>query len=186
MRAPRNEATGTSGESEVKAEFERLGWGVMLGAEHDLGTDLLLLPRDERRFDLGTALGAQVKTGPSQFSNEYKVDGQIDGWWFSTDLMHFEYWSNHAIPHIIILRDQHTNTSYWQLVTPDNIRRTSKTAKILIPLDQTIDELHNRDLQNAALSMLPSPVWEGSAWRGSSTIDHQGVGKVGLGGVLGE
>lgn len=172
MRAPRNEATGTSGESEVKAEFERLGWGVMLGAEHDLGTDLLLLPRDERRFDLGTALGAQVKTGPSQFRNKC-IDGQVAGWWFSTDLMHFEYWSNHAIPHIIILRDQHTNTSYWQLVTPDNIRRTSKTAKILIPLDQTIDELHNRDLQNAALSMLPSPVWEGSAWRGSSTINHE-------------
>ena len=79
MRAPKNEATGTSGESEVKAEFERLGWGVMSGSEHDLGTDLLLLPRDERRFDLGTALGAQVKTGPSQFSNEYKVDGKIAG-----------------------------------------------------------------------------------------------------------
>ena len=173
MRAPKNEATGTSGESEVKAEFERLGWGVMSGAGHDLGTDLLLSPRDERRFDLGTALGAQVKTGRSQFGNEYKVDGQIVGWWFSTDLMHFEYWSNHAIPHIIILRDQDTNTSYWQLVTRDNIRHTGKTAKILIPQDQTIDESHNRDLQNAALSMLPSPVWEGSAWRGSSTIDHE-------------
>ena len=172
MRAPRNEATGTSGESEVKAEFERLGWGVMVGAEHDLGTDLLLLPRDERRFDLGTALGAQVKTGPSQFRN-ICIDGQVAGWWFSTDLMHFEYWSNHAIPHIIILRDQHTNTSYWQLVTPDNIRRTGKTAKILIPRDQTIDELHNRDLQNAALSALPAPAWEGSAWRGSSTIDPE-------------
>lgn len=173
MRAPKNEATGTSGESEVKAEFERLGWGVMSAPEHDLGTDLFLSPRDERRFDLGTALGAQVKTGPSQFGNEYKVDGQIAGWWFSTDLMHFEYWSNHAIPHIIILRDQGTNTSYWQLVTRDNIRRTGKTAKILIPRDQIIDELHNHDLQNAALSMLPSPVWEGSAWRGSSTIDHE-------------
>lgn len=173
MRAPKNEATGTSGESEVKAEFERLGWGVMLGAGHDLGTDLLLLPRDERRFDLGTALGAQVKTGPSQFRNECIVDGQIAGWWFSTDLMHFEYWSNHAIPHIIILRNQNTDKSYWQLVTRDNIRHTGKTAKILIPRDQTIDKSHNRDLQNAALSRLPSPVWEGSAWRGSSTIDHE-------------
>lgn len=173
MRAPKNEATGTSGESEVKAEFERLGWGVMSAPEHDLGTDLFLSPRDDRRFDLRTMLGAQVKTGLSQFRNEYKVDDQIAGWWFSTDLTHFEYWSNHAIPHIIILRDQHTNTSYWQLVTPDNIRRTGKTAKILIPRDQTIDKLHNRDLQNAALSMLPNPVWEGSAWRGSSTINHE-------------
>ena len=173
MRAPKNEATGTSGESEVKAEFERLGWGVMSGSEHDLGTDLLLLPRDERRFDLGTALGAQVKTGPSQFSNEYKVDGKIAGWWFSTDLIHFEYWSDHVIPHIIILRDQDTNTSYWQLVTRDNIRHTGKTAKILIPRDHTIDKSHNRDLQNAALSMLPRPVWEGSAWQGSSTIDRE-------------
>jgi len=173
MRAPRNEATGTSGESEVKAEFERLGWGAMSAPEHDIGTDLFLSPRDDRRFDLRTMLGAQVKTGPSQFRNECIVDDQIAGWWFSTDLTHFEYWSNHAIPHIIILRDQNTNKSYWQLVTPDNIRRTGKTAKILIPRDQTIDKSHNRDLQNAALSMLPSPVWEGSAWRGSSTINRE-------------
>ena len=32
MRAPKNEATGTSGESEVKAEFEQLGWEVMSGS----------------------------------------------------------------------------------------------------------------------------------------------------------
>jgi len=172
MRAPRNEATGTSGESEVKAEFERLGWGVMSAPEHDLGTDLFLSPRDDRRFDLRTMLGAQVKTGPSQFDKACKVDGQLIGWWFSTDIEHFEHWSNHAIPHIIILRNQNTNKSYWQLVTRDNVRHTGKTAKILIPRDQTIDKSHNRDLQNAALSTLPSPVWEGSAWRGSSTIDH--------------
>ena len=175
MRAPKNEATGTSGESEVKAEFERLGWGVMSGPEHDLGTDLLLSPRDDRRFDLRTIMGAQVKTGPSLFSKTYKEDEKIVGWWFSTDLDHFEYWSNHAIPHIIILRNQDTNTSYWQLVTRDNIRYTGKTAKILIPRNQTIDKSHNRDLQNAALSMLPSPVWEGSAWRGSSTIDRESL-----------
>lgn len=173
MRAPKNEATGTSGESEVKAEFERLGWGVMSAPEHDLGTDLFLSPRDDRRFDLRTMLGAQVKTGPSQFSNEYKVDGKIAGWWFSTDIEHFEHWSNHAIPHIIVLRDQDTNTSYWQRITRDNIQRAGKTAKILIPRDQTIDNSHNHDLQNAALSVLPAPVWEGSAWRGSSTIDHE-------------
>lgn len=30
MRAPKNEATGTSGESEVLAQFERLGWGGVI------------------------------------------------------------------------------------------------------------------------------------------------------------
>lgn len=64
MRAPKNEATGTSGESEVLAQFERLGWGGVIDSRHDTGTDLYLRPRDARRYELGAVMGAQVKTGP--------------------------------------------------------------------------------------------------------------------------
>ena len=67
MRAPKNEATGTSGESEVLAQFERLGWGGVIDSRHDTGTDLYLRPRDARRYELGAVMGVQVKTGSSYF-----------------------------------------------------------------------------------------------------------------------
>jgi hypothetical protein len=59
MRAGQNEATGSSGESEVLAEFERLGWAGVIDSRHDVGTDLYLRPRDNRRFELGAVMGAQ-------------------------------------------------------------------------------------------------------------------------------
>lgn len=72
MRAPKNEATGTSGESEVLAQFERLGWGGVIDSRHDTGTDLYLRPRDARRYELGAVMGAQVKTGSSYFKSPQK------------------------------------------------------------------------------------------------------------------
>lgn len=66
MRAPETEATGTAGASEVAAEFQRLGWGATENARHDLGTDLFLEVRDERRFDLGLiggGSGAEIPMG---------------------------------------------------------------------------------------------------------------------------
>jgi hypothetical protein len=67
MRAARSEQTGGAGTNEVSANFEKLGWGVARNPDHDLGTDLWLAARDERLFDLGLILGAQVKAGPSRF-----------------------------------------------------------------------------------------------------------------------
>lgn len=43
MRAPKNSPKGSSGQSFVKGEFESIGWGAVLNAEHDLGTDLIRL-----------------------------------------------------------------------------------------------------------------------------------------------
>ncbi len=84
MRAANNEATGTSGESEVLAQFERLGWAGLIDGRHDTGTDLYLRPRDARRFELGVLMGAQVKTGASYFgSPQTDGDGRTSGWWFT-------------------------------------------------------------------------------------------------------
>ena len=63
VRAPAEEQVGSTGATLVKAAFERLGWGVAVNPEHDLGTDLFVMARDERRFDLGQVVGVQVKAG---------------------------------------------------------------------------------------------------------------------------
>ena len=63
MRASRSEPTGSSSVHYVVSVFERLGWGPLENSSHDLGTDLFLQARDERRFDRGLFVGAQAKGG---------------------------------------------------------------------------------------------------------------------------
>lgn len=169
MRAPTNEATGTSGESEVLAQFERLGWGGVIDSRHDTGTDLYLRPRDARRYELGAVMGAQVKTGPSYFKSPQKdADGTITGWWFAEDdREHFDHWLRHALPHVVILRDQDRNLSFWVHVTAQRVVSTGKGAKILVPASQTVDESHNELLSDVALTQLPTPTWDGTAWTGA-------------------
>ncbi|MET4901581.1 MULTISPECIES: DUF4365 domain-containing protein [Paenarthrobacter] len=169
MRAPKNEATGTSGESEVLAQFERLGWGGVVDSRHDTGTDLYLRPRDARRYELGAVMGAQVKTGPSYFTSPQKdTDGTITGWWFTeADREHFDYWLRHALPHVVVLRDQEKNLSYWVHVTPERVVSTGKGAKILLPTSQTVDSDNNQALSDVALTQLATPTWDGTAWTGA-------------------
>lgn len=169
MRAPKNEATGTSGESEVLAQFERLGWGGVIDSRHDTGTDLYLRPRDTRRFELGAVMGAQVKTGPSYFTSPQRdTDGTVTGWWFTEgDREHFDYWLRHALPHVVILRDQEKNLSYWVHVTPERVVSTGKGAKILLSASQTVDSDHNEALSDVALTQLAAPNWDGTAWTGA-------------------
>ncbi|ACS29615.1 Uncharacterised protein [Micrococcus luteus NCTC 2665] len=169
MRAPKNEATGTSGESEVLAQFERLGWGGVIDSRHDTGTDLYLRPRDARRYELGAVMGAQVKTGSSYFKTPQKdAEGTITGWWFAEDdREHFDYWLRHALPHVVILRDQDRNLSFWVHVTPARVVSTGKGAKILVPASQTVDADHNEALSDVALTQLPTPTWDGTAWTGA-------------------
>lgn len=169
MRAPKNEAKGSSGESEVLAQFESLGWAGMIDSRHDTGTDLYLRPRDARRYELGAVMGAQVKTGASYFNSPKKdADGTITGWWFpEDDREHFDYWLRHALPHMVILRDQDRKLSFWVHITPERVVSTGTGAKILVPASQTVDAGHNEALSDVALTQLPTPTWDGTAWTGA-------------------
>jgi hypothetical protein len=76
------ETFGTTGQSRVTAQFERMNWGVAPNPYHDLGTDLWLMARDDRRFDLGLLVGVQVKTSESKsekskYFKEPKSEGGI-------------------------------------------------------------------------------------------------------------
>lgn len=167
MQAPRTEATGTSGQSFVKAEFEEFGWGALPNAEHDLGTDLFLMARDAKRFDLGLLIGAQVKNGSSYFTSTQLDEGteEVTGWWYAeSDNRHFDYWANHSIPHLLILRDPQSKVSYWVHVTSDAVESTGKGSKILVPAHQTVSEDMRDALTAVATSPAKSTSLDGSAW----------------------
>jgi hypothetical protein len=172
MRASHQEQTGGAGISEVSAAFERIGWGTVENSRHDLGTDLFMLARDERGFELGLLVGAQVKAGDSYFREPVNTkDGDSAGWWFrDRDRSHVDGWAEHGVPHLIVLHDLNTRTSYWAHVTKDAIVSTGKGAKILVPKENTVDAEHREELLAVAATLRAGAGWQGSVWNGSASI----------------
>ncbi|MGW5099418.1 DUF4365 domain-containing protein [Streptomyces sp. NPDC004100] len=176
MRAHRTGAVGSAGNTEVRAEFERLGQGpIEVPQEHDLGLDLIVQVRDERGFDAGLLFGVQVKSGSASDNTAYfavpKRDsgGGTSGWWYrAEDSRHFDIWIRHSIPVILVLRDLDSRTSYWVEIDPASVRSTGKGHKIFVPADQTISQSALPRLFEVAASKRGPQSWEGSAWSRTS------------------
>src|SRR4051794_23001702 len=123
MRAHPTEQTDSASVSMVQVQFADIGWGPVENKSHDLGTDLLVQARDDRRFERGLVVGAQVKGGPSYFTSEKRAkDGALQGWWYAeSDVEHFDDWVQHGLPHLLILHNKGTKVSYWVHVTAEAI-----------------------------------------------------------------
>ncbi len=168
MRAPSTEPVSESAVHRVMAQFNDLGWAPTENKSHDLGTDIFLQVRD-RRFDLGTMVGAQVKSGPSYFSRPKGDRSAPNGWWYrENNKDHFDYWTGHALPHLLVLHDEATGASYWVHVTADAVVDTGKGAKVLVPAANTLDATHRKRLMAVAATGRPDVPLEGTAWRGGA------------------
>jgi hypothetical protein len=172
MRASHEDRTGTAGHSEVTANFERLGWGPVPNPYHDLGTDLFIQVRDERGFDLGLLVGAQVKSGPSAFDRpKNDAHGELEGWWFrDTDRRHVNAWLRHSVPHLIVLHDLDKRVSYWQHITEETVESTGTGAKVFVPVGRTVDVSNREALLEVAGARRPGIAWEGSVWMAGALI----------------
>ncbi len=131
------------------------------------------MARDDRRFDLGLLVGAQVKTSETRsatskyFKEPKRENGKIVGWWYreSSPEDHFDYWIKHSIPHIIVLHDLRSGKSYWVHVTKEAITRTKSGTKILVPRGQEVNAATVGQLLDVAISQRGSKsTWEGSNW----------------------
>src|SRR6056297_1828675 len=170
MRASRNSSTGSVGETEVAALFERIGWAPIENPQqHDLGTDLFVAARDPRRFDRGVLVGVQVKAGKSWFDEPARDgDGGIVGWWHRNDVEHFNYWIKHQLPHFVVLYDTEARIGYWVHVTQERCESTGKGYKILVKKSCTIGGDNAHELLAVALSQRTSISLEGTAFDAAS------------------
>jgi Domain of unknown function (DUF4365) len=181
MRAPIQEPIATSGQSLAKSHLERLNWGVVENAYHDLGTDLILMHRDVDRFDRGMLMGAQVKTsastdsGTKYFSESVKdAAGEVEGWWFRESTReHFDYWLANDLAHLIVLVDLQEEKCYWAHISEAAVVWTPKGAKVFVPRRQTVDQSHRDALTLVAASSTRGPSWEGSAWTDPNSVPDQ-------------
>ncbi|WP_165945640.1 DUF4365 domain-containing protein [Micromonospora sp. KC606] len=169
MRASRQEQTGGAGVSHVKEKFQDINWGPIENTEHDLGVDLFVQVRDERRFDRGALVGVQVKAGDAKYfaSPARNEAGEVTGWWYyEPDAEHFDDWVQHGLPHLLVLvTDGPGRTAYWVHVTTDKIARTGMGCKILVSASQRIDWDNFDALMTAATSAKASPDLQGSLYR---------------------
>lgn len=168
MRVSEQERTERKGLRRVCDDFEAIGWGPVRNSDHDLGTDLLVLARDERRFDRGLVVGVQVKAGASYFRERNRVKGgPVPGWWYyESDTAHFGDWASHGLPHLLVMHNLEEGKSYWVHVTAEEVVPTGKGCKIVVPEHQTIDEDHAGDLFAAACDHKAAPLIEGTAFSG--------------------
>jgi hypothetical protein len=73
-------------------------------------------------------------------------------------------------PHLLVLHDMNTRTSYWVHVTADVVVSTGKGAKVLVPIGNTVDAGYRGALLSVAATPLPKQEWEGSAWTGAASL----------------
>lgn len=168
MRVSEQARIEWEGMRRVRDAFEGIGWGPVPNAEHDLGTDLLVMARDDRRFDRALIVGTQVKAGPHYFKDEKRAKrGPVPGWWYyESDARHFDDWVVHSLPHLLVLHNPEDGKSYWAHVTAKNVASTGKGCKILVPEHQTIDSDNADDLFKVACSQRSAPALEGTAFEG--------------------
>ena len=153
--------------------FEWLRWAPVRNDAHDLGTDLWVEVRDRRRFMPGLIIGVQVKAGSSWFRRKPCTrDGELKGWWYyERDNKHFDHWSSHGVPHLIVLCDLAEGVAYWAHVTAGAVKSVGKGAEILVPADQTIDDDCFDALLEVAASQTAAPPLEGTVlWTGAAAV----------------
>lgn len=168
MKANSSEAKGAAGHNEVKSAFNRIGWAPVDNLERDQGTDIWVRAFDERGHDLCQIIGAQIKSGASYFERPEYEDEKLIGFWLPEEQSHFDYWLSFTIAHLVVLHDLDTRVSYWVQVTPETVVDTGKNSKILVPVENVIDEANLERLIEVAGST-PNG-WEGSAWTAGSAI----------------
>lgn len=148
--------------------FARIGWGPVPNDRHDLGTDVFVQVRDDRGFSRGLFVGAQVKGGPSYFTDAVMDHDEVSGWfYYEPHVRHFEEWVQHGLPHLLVLHDLDERVSYWVHVTPTSIEVTGRGAKIFVPKSQTIDLDHLDDLMAVAATQREGVALEGTIWSSS-------------------
>lgn len=164
MQQPLRRQLGATGEAAVDLFFKDLGWGPLSTGDQDLGTDLFVQIRDAALSDLTLMIGVQIKTGNSWFGTPGELSGQ-HGWWYAeSDQRHANYWTNHPVPHMIVLQNEDRSVRVWNFINRETIQNTGRGFKVFVPSDQVLAASQADYWVNAAIKALKQLSLEGSRW----------------------
>jgi len=80
----------------------------------------------------GRLIAAQIKSGASYF---HPTGG---GWWFYPNADDLQYWSDHALPVIVICVDLETAIAYWEAISEGTLSDTRKGGRKLFISDTKV------------------------------------------------
>jgi len=183
VSVPVTEPLGAYGASAVQALLQRFGQSVNKLGEQDVGNDLLVALREPGTApnkkpnlpeviyrEVGLYLGVQVKTGSKTFFKHPKKMKGEPGWWFTgDDDIHFEFWTNSAMPFIVVLYNEKTRLAYWAHVSEGAWVRTKdgkgKGAKMFVPAANEIRGESITEFIKIVWSWRLKVTYEGTIWR---------------------
>lgn len=144
---PKVRDTGNKGEK-ILGDIIELDFGWLYRKqplETDYGIDAHIEIVDEGEAT-GQLIGVQVKTGPSWFKEE-----KDDGFVFRGDMEHYNYWTNHTLPVILVLCDYDKRECYWVEIKEENVQIISDESwKVVVPKKQKVGENSKFELMKVA------------------------------------
>lgn len=145
MRFRESDAVGDEGVTAVNMLFSReLRWIFREVSKRDVGVEAQVeVCRD--RIATSRLLALQIKAGKSYFNEPAE-----DGWLYRGDIDHLEYYLAHSLPVLLVLYDPRNGGAWWQHVSEQTIRRTSKGWALLVPRDQRLGEQARAPLEAIA------------------------------------
>lgn len=111
---------------------ERLSWIFREQPTSDFGIDAHV-EIVATKGPTGRLLALQIKNGSSFFSERTE-----SGFVFRGSQRHLDYWTHHALPVVLVLRDPSNGACYWQSVTKETITSTGEGWKLVIPFSQVL------------------------------------------------
>ncbi|WP_280842654.1 DUF4365 domain-containing protein [Flavonifractor sp. AGMB03687] len=94
----------------------------------------------------GQLIAAQIKCGDSWFARQNQ-----EGYRFTDEIRHLDYWLSHSLPVILILYNHHTHTAVWTPVEKSRVAIHDKTWSITVPANQVLNRQAKDKLQALVL-----------------------------------
>ncbi|WP_329469635.1 DUF4365 domain-containing protein [Exiguobacterium sp. 9-2] len=136
MQLPRfDNNKGSKGVNLVERKvLDELEWIFREQPTQDYGIDGHMEVVDEE-FVTGRLIAIQIKAGSSYLKEETS-----SGFVFRGKIEHYNYWTNHSLPVILVLCDLEKGVCYWEQISEDKVELISDTSwKVVVPKLQILD-----------------------------------------------
>gem|GEM_PF-3744511 len=103
----------------------------------------------------GQLISVQIKCGPSQF-----VEANEDRIIFRFKERHYDYWTQHSLPVIVVLVDPVEEVCFWGVVNSSNATKVKTQYMIEVPRSQVLNASARQQLVAIATPLIASSAYE--------------------------
>ncbi|MEK5104954.1 DUF4365 domain-containing protein [Cytobacillus sp. FSL M8-0252] len=128
-----------------RAVMDELCWIFREQPTQDYGIDGHMEVVDDE-FVTGRLIALQIKAGSSYLKEENSI-----GYIFRGKMEHYNYWTNHSLPVVLVLCDLDNETIYWETINDETVEKISESSwKVIVPKNQILDKSSLNTLKKIA------------------------------------